>query len=66
MIIDNRELISTPVDLFKVLVYSLSDTDALDYDLDGLLNFDTMEKMWLSYYMKLCHHKTWNGSEWIQ
>lgn len=66
MIIANRTIISNPINLFKVLVYWLSDTEALDFDPDGLLSFDTMEKMWLAYYMKTCHHKMWNGNGWVQ
>ena len=43
--------------------YKIMDTVAYTYHKDEQ-NWDTMEKLWLSFVMYEKYNKVWNGSEW--
>jgi len=42
--------------------YGSLDNDSGFYDETGF--WDTLEKMWLSWYMKEKHNKIWDGDKW--
>jgi len=37
----------------------------VDKDIDHRFVYTSMEQLWLAFYMKEKHNKTWDGEKWI-
>ena len=60
-----RRLIWVFYDWLKSLVVEDKVCPSGNYFSNSNLNYESLEQLWLSFLMKECWNKTWNGKDWI-